>query len=230
MSKLWIIHPNDNTTLFLAGITNFLVEKLGHNLILINIEANTDSHHKCIKELSKTSKTDFIVFLGHGSSKQLVGARGESFVEETFIDQYNLKTLSNRNVLFLSCRSADFLKDKTYLKCAIGFGDIPTESEEIEMLQRINNIYDNVLEETLERFKTLLCDIIKESILDVCVFNESPLFLFNRIKLRINKQIFVTLLNRNDEQSRKLSYLLYVMKKEIRIYGDIYSTIGLNMT
>jgi hypothetical protein len=224
MSKFIIIYPSDSTTDFLKGIPAFLHEHYKEFTETFRIDSSRESHAECIHMITQQSSKIFFIFLGHGASNYLAGAR-DSPNYDNFINETNLKIFESKKVFFLSCRSADFLKNKTFIRTSLGFGDLPSEYNEIETLQRISGLYDGITIETLELFKEILTEIIKYSLLDLIKDNLTFIDLFNRIKLRINKKMSEVLLKNKNEQTSKLTYMLYMMKDEMRIYGSENLTV-----
>lgn len=224
MAKIFFIHPIDKTTDFLSGITNFLFSKYKDYIDLYRLEDNRDSIAKCLELINSCDIDTLIVFLGHGSSNCLCGARiGTASVEHFFIAEEGLAIFRGKNILLLSCRSEEYLNcysDELGLRFSIGFGDIPTESEEIEHLQRISAEYDNITEHILNEFKEHIVNVIKLSLADIIDNKLTALDLYNRIKLRINKKISIILLENRNEKNRKIALLLYGLKTESKLFGD----------
>lgn len=219
MSRFLIIYPSDITTNFLKAIPDLLVDTFKEDVELIRTDATKESHDNCIKTILNQSVQSLFIFLGHGASNYLAGAENSTY-QHNFINEDNLRIFEGKKVFFLSCRSADFLKNKVFIRTAFGFGDLPSEYNEIETLQRISALYDGITDETLDTFKKLLIQIIKYSLFDLIKEDLTFMELFNRIQLRINKTMSEVIMKAKNDQTSKLSYMLYMMKDEMKVYGD----------
>ena len=85
MAKILVIHPYDKTTLFLKDIYEPLVEETG-NITVFNVATNYASHSHALTEISKEA-FETIIFMGHGRSYSLFGARGNDYDEELEITE-----------------------------------------------------------------------------------------------------------------------------------------------
>ena len=121
MPRILIIHPYDKTTIFLEGIYKPLIDEIGDEITVFNIKTNANSHRLALLEMIKENY-ETIIFMGHGRSHTLFGARGDDyddeleisedeqmnnplfFYEDKFIHHYNIGKFSDKKVFCLSCR------------------------------------------------------------------------------------------------------------------------------
>ncbi len=228
MAPILIIHPKDKTTDFLEFISNSLLENTNRKLILFRIEGNKSSHEECIELIEKLPDETLTIFLGHGGSDYLCGTNTRDFTLEKFIEGDMLNVFERKKLLLISCRSEEYLK-KYSTSCgiiaSIGFGDLPSEPAEIEHLQRFSGEYDNINQMILDNYKKLLTQIITEALIDSLNGNFSFMQLFNRIKLRVNRSMSRIILERNSNENKKLATLLFILKNELRYFGDITTSL-----
>lgn len=223
MSSIIILHPRDTTTDFLCEISNSITSKYKENVVLLRPEFTKESHLDCVQELKDAKKDQLIIFLGHGASNCLCGSTNGEFSYHDFILEEALNIFENQRVVLISCRSEEYLKKYhvgARIIASIGFGDLPTETEEIDTLQRISAIYDQVNQKILDRFKSSLNEVISASIIDGIEKQMSFMELYNRIRLRINKKISEVLIVNKSLENRKLATLLSVMKTEMKYFGN----------
>lgn len=210
--KIICIHPQDETTSFLTPIR----EVFGKNTILI--EPNIESHDSVLKELSQLSQKCLIVFLGHGSSILLKGAVSAGFELEGFIDNNQAKTLfANHDVFLLSCNSSEFLKSFSSYNASIGFGNILSSIEEVEIEQKFRDI--NVDAEDIEIFKFAFVKAIYNSFLafnhGIIKFSELSIC----IRYNVNKEINIILLNKGTVNRKEVAKLLFEFRDEMVLFS-----------
>lgn len=180
----------DDTTDFLEGIYTYLKENTEAEINLIRLITRED-HSAFFEFIHKIDDNELILFLGHGTSHGLSGARTNIYETDAFITERQLNVFKNKKVILLSCRSDQYLN--TYfkdcgLKSAIGFPNLITDFQEIEEHDNPKRVED-ITKEDVELFKNAIIDIVKYSLGDYININLTIFHLFNRIKLRINKRI-----------------------------------------
>ncbi|KRB59660.1 hypothetical protein [Flavobacterium sp. Root186] len=215
MNRLLIIHPKDVTTQFLNSIWSFLLEQFDDKISLYNIAFTDDEHSLVLKEISNFDG-DNILFLGHGTSTSLKGAKNEIYSKEIFIGKNDLEIFKNKNVLSFSCKSIDFFR---YVKnfSYIGFDDIPSDMDEVLGAREFENtIYENVDKEIIEEFKGKLIRIIGNSVFDWLIDDYDIKRVYNRIRIRINKEIVNVLRTKQSiEKKKAMLNLLNDLKKNM---------------
>lgn len=221
-NDILIIHPQDSTTDFLQGITNFLFDKYGEQRFVFHrpgigeIEAQS-----CRSLIEQMPLSSFILFIGHGSSSSLMGARTHRITENILIHRDHLSLFERKNVMFLSCRSSDFLKNRGI--SGIGFGDIITDmSEVISRREHETNAYrypkGDITEEDIRKSNELLVDIVKRSLNDYLIEELSLFNLHFRLKLRFNKAIFNLIGENKPSHTRWVANLLLETKTEMKLF------------
>ncbi|MBN9483398.1 MAG: hypothetical protein BGO70_13025 [Bacteroidetes bacterium 43-93] len=222
-----IILPFDNSTVFLREITSYIKNKIDKaKFSIFYVDPTHESHLKCKNEIAELPKNSTIIFLGHGSSYSLHGAKDEKFELKNFISSREDQVLFQSQKLFLlSCYSIEFLKrlDKRYLVAGIGFGNLPTEWDEILAERELDaSAYADITENILKEFKKLLINIIKFSLVEA--FSEDHSFgdLYLRIRLRLNKNITSLLLSKV-KQDQILARFLYNIKTDFYFLGNPFA-------
>ncbi len=238
MSKILIIHPYDKTTTFLANIYEGLLHEMSQQVVVVNVEPNYLSHSSALDELIKEDY-ETIIFMGHGRSYTLFGAKGDEydeeleitevemtnnnrlFHEEKFIHRYNINKFSNKKVFCLSCRSADKIGkwaiDEGNAKVLIGFGVIPTDEIDYTESKVITN--DDL--EIMNLFRQILNQVVLSSLLvswrNDMTFEQLAML----IKIHVHKEIYNLFKDGIAWEHRmRLTNYLIAFKNEMTIFGD----------
>lgn len=219
MSKLLIIHPQDSSTEFLNPIWGFISKKFT-DIIVCNISFD-DTEHDNAKKTIYTYTGQNILFLGHGSTTHFKGAKNHTYSNDTFFSKEDLFLLKSKTILNLSCKSADFLryeKDFSY----IGFDDIPSDMIEVSGAREFeHNIYPDVDENVINYFKISLVQIIANSVYDWIEGDFDIQKLYNRIKIRINREIIICLKGGEDLKFKKaIIGLLNNLKRDMILHHE----------
>ena len=211
MKKALIIYPHDDSSSFLLKPFHFLQNKF-KSLTYYEVFPNDDSHLTC---LSLIKKFDNIVFMGHGSHVSLCGARTSEYNKQDFLSYKVINELERKTWLFFSCNSCDLIKRCSNIN-AIGFGNLPTSTGEIQGAREIDiDAYKGVTSEVIELFKKSINWIIVESVTSLINENLSTQDLYNRCSLLITKRMVDSLNNPSDPEQRALVDLLFEMKLEL---------------
>ena len=209
--QLLIVHPKDATTEFLSEICAFLQSKFKNSVVVYRINC-TDSEHEKVKASIENSKVAKILFLGHGSSYSLQGAKNDSYSKEVFISKKELKIFEKKDFLCLSCKSTEFLH-RQYNINYVGFGDMPTHMEEITgAREQDNKAYEGVDDDILNEFRSIIVSAITNSTYEWLKYDYSVRDLKNRIRIRLNKEVVRLKIESGD---KALISLLKEMKNEI---------------
>ncbi len=151
--RILIIHPHDKTTQFLESINNNLQPEFSNDIQYFRIETNDNSHKQCLERIKEHPSNGIIIFLGHGRSDALYGSKGDEYspsleweeiaafpdlyyFNESFISKSNADVFYEKKVFCLACNSNNKIAEYAIDKGAIsflGFGDIPTSSEEFSI-------------------------------------------------------------------------------------------------
>jgi len=215
IKKLLVVHPQDPTTAFLNKIVTYFEKALPPEQLTIKIiEPNKKSHDDCI-ELLKEGDFDNMLFMGHGSSTSIQGASNDSYKHAQLLSANDLHILGGKNLIFLSCNSNDLFR-KAKSKSYIGFGDMPTDWNEILAAREYEkDIYKGFTEETLEIYRSYLTKIIAKPLYDLTYSENYGLkACYLDIRLRINQLIATSYKdhNRND-----VAYLMYNLRNDLTV-------------
>ena len=235
MSKILIVHPYDRSTFFLKRISNYLISSFNDKIHYFSVKTNRHSHDECLKEIQSHPENGLIIFLGHGRSDKLYGAKSDTFgemvsldystehesvnfYEDDFINSLNLGIFKNKHIFCLSCNSNDKIAKIAVEKGAlsfIGFGDIPTSLQEFAAHGDYAGLRLVVMMKSEVNF--IIKNAIYYSLKNKLTFDE----LVNIIVLITNQRISRLLLNETNLRFRTLLVdHLYFFKKDIVILGN----------
>lgn len=203
------IRPKDNTTNFLDPIGSLF----GDNYLII--DDNEESHHDVISVLKNLVSTSLIIFLGHGTSFSLHSAKSESFEQRDFITKDHNLFFTNHNVIFLSCRSEQFIRTLNGYRNIIGFGNIISSRHEITHDAEISGRFRQLEEEEIDRFNQSYVYAIR-STLDL-LFSGKIIFsqVANYISFFINKCINKVLRDHILKNRIELATLLFEFRNDL---------------
>jgi len=238
--KILIIHPYDKSTSFLDRIKSHLQIKFSEDCHYFNIKPQFASHKQCLSEIDNFSDEGLILFMGHGKTNCLYGAKGDFygtlenelvkqeqpekyFYEDNFINDQNIYIFNNKKVISLSCNSNGQIGRKAVefgAKVFLGFGDLPTSVGELE--DKGEESKTGISLSTVEQaIKTEINYIVKRSIEIGIVKNYSFKQLHELIQFISNQRISHYLVDQKKINERKLiANYIYNFKKEIKIYGN----------
>lgn len=200
------LYPIDTTTDFLMPIYEFLSQFDGFNGYRISTSKQDINDIKF--EIEKSSSNNMIIFLGHGASHCVYGSVKEKILTSDDLIKYN-----NADCIFLSCRSSEFLK--SHNGNHIGFGDMPTDYDEVEAERQLNDAqYLEGLDEIdIEYYRNQIVDFFINAIRMSQL--KSLEGFYTAIKLFANKEISNLLLNKKRNHYRLLADLIYCWKDEM---------------
>jgi hypothetical protein len=238
--SILIVHPYDKSTSFLERIKNHLQAEFQDSLHYFSVKPIEASHSQCLETIKGFSENGLLLFMGHGKSKCLYGAKGDYygtlenelvkaeepdkyFYEDNFINENNLSVFRDKKIISLSCNSNGQIGRKSIengAKVFLGFGDLPTSTEELEE-QGEKSKSGVSLGKIEQALKTEINDIIKKSVRIGIIKNYSFSELVDLINFITNQKISHYLVNQKKVSERKLiANYLYTFKKEIKIYGN----------
>lgn len=217
LKKNLILFPHDPSTLFLQEIVSYIYNNVHTSIFdFIKIEPN-DNAHKSALEAIKKSNYETIIFFGHGTSVSLYGAFEEQYKNDKFITSSNSELFKGKKLIFVSCESSSFIKriKKVEYIEAIGFGDLPTDWNDVQAARELDsNAYKGFSEDNIESFKKSLIEIIKFSLSEFLTDSKSMKELYHILQLRINKRIVKYYLE-DKIKNKPLSDSLFNMKQEL---------------
>ena len=235
--QILIIHPNDKTTSFLDRIKKYLIQRFEDKIHHFNIHPNDESHNQCIERIKSNPNSGLIIFLGHGKTTKLYGAKGDLFdnlelvssdavaedpdkyyYNDDFINLDNIDVFKGKKVFCLACNSNDKIASYAIEKGAatfLGFGSIPTSMPEFD-----DDGLKNVSTDIVRLMKMELNYIIKRS-LEIGIDRN---YSFNQLKDIIcfitNQKIAHYLrINKDCKVRYTLADYLYQLKTNIKIHG-----------
>jgi len=240
--SLLIVHPEDPTTNFLDKIKNHLNDNLTGLTHHFNVKENVESHEQCINNILHHSESGLILFMGHGRSNYLYGAKGkyfgndfvseeakkehpeDYFHKEEFINFENIVMFKNKKVFCLTCNSNGKIGAEAIKKGAkvfFGFGNLPTSIEEL-IEQGEKNEPGTSLASVEKVLKTEINYIVKQSITIGIKKEYTFKQLFDLIRFMTNQKITYYLIEQKKISERKIiANYLYNFKKGMVIYGDV---------
>ena len=213
MIKLYFIHALDETTSFLSIFAKHFKE----NFFTIN--PNKESVEDSIKYLEEIPSKSIIIFLGHGHSSGLYTPQSDGFQKEIFINSEIANHIfKNHEVLLLSCNSNQFITKVTGFKSIIGFGNILSSKEELQIeAEHETGIYRNLSIHDIEYFNDSYCGAIINALKSlnsgIYKFTDIPKI----IEFSINQKINETLLNKDIENRKEIAKLLFEFRNEMII-------------
>jgi hypothetical protein len=201
------IHPLDESTAFLEPIRKIF----SNNSI---IEANLEAHNAILEKIYNFNYKSLIIFLGHGSKEALKGSSTSDYEFENYIDVNQAKNLfKNHDIFLLSCNSRDFLNAFDSYNSSIGFGNIISSMEEVDIERRFRDL--NLENEDVELFKLSFVSAVKQTFIQLItnkiIFKEIPIYL----RYFINKEINSVLLSKDLKNRKEIAKLLFEFRDEM---------------
>ena len=207
-SKTLIVHALDESTKFLSVFKKNFEEH--YFAITSNKQEEIDKVHSKIKELNDD---DIFIFLGHGASFGLFApnSRDIKIFDKNSADEM----FKNKNIVLLSCKSSDFISKLSTYKHIIGFGDIPSSMEEINIERDSIGTQRNVNENDIKMYNESYTDSIIEAL--NLLFNKKITFseLAKYIEFFLNKKIIKTLEDKENKNRKEIAKLLFEFRNDI---------------
>jgi len=237
-----IVHPYDKSTQFLSKIKMHLVNNFGNQVHHFNVYPDENSHNECIERIAAHKVNGLIIFLGHGRTDKLYGAKGDLFnssdftsteaknenlsayyYNDNFINENNVEIFKQKKVFCLACNSnnkiAALAMDKG-AKFFLGFGDIPTSPAEFIEHEVLNKVGQNI--STISSLmRKELNYIIKKSLFLSIQKKTTSRDLLSYIHFIANQRLADLLVNQKNYKERYvLADYIYFLKKGAKILGD----------
>lgn len=223
MSKVLYISPKDNSLKFTNRIYKNISQVKSVTIDFLEIGFSDKSHEQALDVISKYSKDDLIIFAGHGGSNYLQGSidrDNDSYKKERFIDKSNIQVLKEKKVISISCNSSDKLGQLAKENGVIsfmGFGDLPTDNEIIEEVNK-------TLPEINAIFKGELVGILSKSLSLALLNKHTFVELESSIRFFTNKSMLKILKTRTKHKYILADHIANI-SYENKIFGDSFSTI-----
>jgi len=230
-----IVHPHDRTTFFLESVKRDLVTEFGNQIHYYSVKPNNNSHIDCLKRIRIHPNEGIIIFLGHGRSDKLFGAKSDGynallsqdFINENpesqyynddFINEKNVNVFRGKKVFCLACDSNSKISDYAIREGAtafLGFGNIPTSIDEMKYQK-------NVLgREFLDRLKGEVNYIIKRSLVYSLSTGRTFQGLLDILQLICNQRITDILIKEKHFAWRHLlANTVYSIRSEVTVKGE----------
>jgi len=208
--SFFCIRPKDNTTDFLDPIGTLF----GENYFVI--ADNEESHLKVLSILEGLSPTSLIIFLGHGTSSSLHSAKSETFATRDFITKDHNSFFANHNVIFLACRSEQFISKLNGYRNIVGFGNIISSRPEISDEAEITGQFRQLEDEEIDIFNQSYVYAIRETL--GLLLSETIIFsqVSNYISFFINKCLNKVLRDHSLKNRVELATLLFEFRNEMK--------------
>ena len=160
-----LIYPQDPTIRRIERHGKRIVRSLPNVAERIVIEPKDSSKTQAHLAIKASNDNDLIVFMGHGRSDALFGARGDKYKEaeyvdyrvidenpelyfndENFIDGTTYRLLAGKKIVSFACVSNELGKRlvNAGTKVALGFGKLPTTVAEFEDEWHYKNVNSHV--------------------------------------------------------------------------------------
>mgnify|MGYP000364058611 CR=1 FL=1 len=211
---LYFIHPVDKTTSFLSDIYSKVISVIGEENVCV-FDFNSATCQENFDKIKSLPDDSLIVFLGHGRNDRLYGVEDES--DEAFVEVNKMWVFDDKSLFALACHSSQLLQGshhKTRIKHSIGFGDLPTSSEEIENIRKLRNA--GVTDDDIEEFKEVIVDSISLALISCFEGNINYEHLYYHLKLLLYKKTNFLVLECNKRNLADLVYQMYSQMTYLR--------------
>lgn len=229
MSRILCVYPEDPSTKFL----NHLVERLNihfrQDFHCFKVKPNSKSHNDCLGRI-RHGDEELVIFLGHGTHKELYGADSGSLFEGStfsfdnsgdniFINQENIDVFYRKKVFCLSCNSNGKLSKWAVEHGAttfLGFGDIPTD------WVKDDHMKINVSKRDIYIFRKIITKIVSRSLMIASSNNFSFGQLEKLIKILTNNWMHNDYYSMGKFIKSKewINKQLFLFKDEMKISGN----------
>jgi len=208
MNKIVCIYPEDQTTVFL----NPVYQHICTNLNAVGINSDTTDEDDSLEKIYEEIKdAETVIFLGHGTSKELYGSRCDNVV----FNETNKDLLLDKKVLLVACKSGQYIQNFK-LKNAIGFGNMPTSLDDARTFEFIHKIpISNFTCKEIEIYKNALIRILIYSISEETI--KDLHLLVERLKFLTHKEIVNCLTHKESNSYRDLADIIYYIYKDMII-------------
>lgn len=186
-----IVFPSDPSTAFLEEIIVGIQKRVdGIHYSILRIDCTDASHKAALDEIRKTGYSS-VIFFGHGTSTSLKGSSGLNYSKEVFISNREFQVFNGKQVFLLACDSSVLLKaTRREYAVGLGFEDLPTDWDDVQVAREADaNAYKSFTEKTIESFRAILIQVIKNSLIEFMSSSQDMHDLRASLLLRVNKAI-----------------------------------------
>lgn len=153
-NNILVIYPVDSTIDFLEPIVNTITSVLPQTVVVRPLAGSSFN--------SISDDTELVIFLGHGTTRELFGGANKNGEKSKLFDIQNGALLFDEcSVVLFSCNSVDYLKNMKANPISIenffAFGDMPTDEEHVKHNQEnFKDYWLDYNEEQLDYYKEVL--------------------------------------------------------------------------
>jgi hypothetical protein len=224
MSKMLLIHSYDNTTDFLEGIMHYLKNNGCNAFEYIKIDQPTMDPGQVTHLIASQAQGTTIIFLGHGSSHGIYLPLIANSRPSALMDESSFHLFSGKNLVCLSCRSADFIMKNfgsTPGSAMIGFDELPTHWEDVYAEREVDHkAYRGMTNEILSNYRDMLAQTFSHALYDAITHHLDFNQFYLRLRLYINRQIFRVANYTVSSKPTILANMLFELKQGIRLFGN----------
>lgn len=161
-----VIYPEDPSISFLDPVPESLLASLGsENFQLIRVPASTDGYRDAREEISALGQGSLVLYLGHGTSRELYGGASECFDRKPLYRFDDMSHFKDSKVIFFSCQSRRLINSsraRAGFSGAVGFGMLPSDMNEVWATAGVKSL--DITPEILERYKSELVNILVDAL------------------------------------------------------------------
>ena len=208
--NILILHPLDGSTTFLSPFR--------HNFedYYYSFDYKQESIQAAKIKLGDLKVKSLIIFIGHGSSMGLYEPDEQNVYEKYFLDPtMGNHFLEGHDVLLLSCRSNEFIKKMYTASSLIGFGNIISSKQELEIHNENNENKKNLSNDDIQIFNNCIIEAVIKSIKLLDIDKISFFEIAKYIDFNINKFLVKILKDKSYPNRIELARLLFEFRNEI---------------
>lgn len=207
-----ILHPIDDSTRFLESFKDSFERNY------YGFDSMSISNAKV--KLGDLEPKSLIIFIGHGSTRGLYEPDEQHVYEKFFLDaKWGNHYFEAHDVILLCCRSNEFIRNIHTASSLIGFGNIISSKEELEIHNKLFRKKKKLSEKELDIFNSYFVDSVIKSIKLLedgkIIFEDVNKY----IEFFINKYIVNILKDKCNSNRVELARLLFEFRDEI-VYQD----------
>jgi len=224
MNKILLIHCYDHTSAFLEGIMHHLKNKGFTAFDYVKIDQPPPDPGQLTHLITNQDQGTTIIFLGHGSSYGIYWPLLPGSNPSLFINKSTFDLFSGKNLVCLSCRSADFIRQNFASipgTAMMGFDDLPTHWEDVWAEREVDHkAYRGMTDDVLSNYRDILVKTFSSALYDAITHHLDFSQFYLRLRLYINRQIFRVTNYAISSKPTMLANMLFELKQGIRLFGN----------
>lgn len=205
-----VLHALDNSTMFLKGFEKEFSE------YYFSFDSTEESILKAKNLLGDLDSKSLIVYLGHGSSSGLYVPDENHLYNKFFLDvKWGNHYFEGNDILLLSCKSNDYISKVHTPNFSLGFGNIISSKDELDIHNGKNEIKKYLGVDELNLFNRIYIEIsikVVKNLINGAINFEN---ISKHFRFFINQEINEILLNKNNKNRVELSRLMFEFRNEI---------------